>query len=119
MRPESASDPTRTATSYRLFALPGTVPAKPGLVRTAGGDGAAIDVEVWEMPTAAFGGFVAAVPAPLSIGTITLEDGSSVHGFLCEAAATADADDITHYGGWRSYLAARANGGLAHPPVHF
>ena len=107
--------PTRTASSYRLFALPGTIPAKPGLVRTANGDGAAIDVEVWEMPTATFGGFVATVPAPLSIGTITLEDGSGVHGFLCEAAATIDADDITDYGGWRAYLAARVNGATLQP----
>jgi allophanate hydrolase len=105
--------PTRTAAAYRLYALPGTVPPKPGLVRTANDDGAAIDVEVWEMPTPAFGGFVAAIAAPLSIGTIALADGSGVHGFLCEAAATADADDITHYGGWRAYLAARANGATA------
>src|SRR4029450_12055686 len=94
--------PTRTAAAYRLYALPGAVPPKPGPVRRADGDGAAVDVEVWEMPTAAFGAFVASIPAPLSIGTIALEDGDSVQGFLCEAAAAAGADDITYYGGWRA-----------------
>ena len=102
--------PARTAASYRLYALPGTVPPKPGLVRSADADGAGIDVEIWEMPVPDFGAFVAAIPAPLSIGTIALEDGGSVQGFLCEAAAATGADDITCYGGWRAYLAARTNG---------
>lgn len=97
----------RTAGSYRLYALPGTVPPKPGMVRT-GGDGHSIDVEVWEMPVAGFGAFVAAIPSPLSIGTIELDDGSAVQGFLCEAAATHGAEDISRYGGWRSYLRACA-----------
>ena len=92
----------RTAASYRLFALAGGPPARPGLLRT--GPGAAIEVEVWELPTAAFGSFVAAVPAPLGIGTIELEDGEHVKGFLCEAHATAGARDITELGGWRRYL---------------
>jgi allophanate hydrolase len=108
--------PTRTAASYRLYALPGTVPPKPGLVRSAKGDGAAIDVEVWEIPTPAFGAFVATIPSPLSIGTIALEDGSGVQGFLCEAAAVEGADDITHYGGWRAYIAARAGAPAAFAP---
>ncbi|MET0204118.1 MAG: allophanate hydrolase [Casimicrobiaceae bacterium] len=109
--------PMRTAAAYRLYALPGTVPPKPGLVRSANGDGAAIDVEVWEMPTPAFGAFVAAIPSPLSIGTIALEDGSRVQGFLCEAAAVEGADDITHYGGWRAYVAARASAPAAFAPA--
>jgi allophanate hydrolase len=98
---------TRTAASYRLFALPGTTPPKPGMVRTAGEGGQAIEVEVWELPIARFGSFVAAIPGPLSIGTIELNDGGVVQGFLCESAATAGAEDISHYGGWRNYLRAR------------
>ncbi|VTU16997.1 allophanate hydrolase [Variovorax sp. PBL-E5] len=97
---------TETAPVYRLYALPGTVPPKPGLVRVAPGEGAAIAVEVWEMPLAHYGGFVALVPSPLGIGSILLADGSSVQGFLCEAAALAGAADITPHGGWRAFIAS-------------
>jgi allophanate hydrolase len=93
----------RTAPHYRFFALPGTTPPKPGLVRVPEG-GAAIEVEVWELPVDAYGRFVAAIPAPLGIGTLRLEDGEAVQGFLCEAFATAGARDITALGGWRAYL---------------
>jgi allophanate hydrolase len=100
---------TRTAPTYKLFALPDTTPPKPGLVRAAAGEsGCAIEVEVWELSTDAFGRFVAAIPAPLGIGTILLEDGTSVQGFLCEAHAVRDARDITALGGWRAFLASRA-----------
>jgi len=100
----------RTAPRYRLFALPATSPPKPGMVRTSGNGGHSIDVEVWELPTAAFGAFVAAIPAPLSIGTVELNDGSAVQGFLCEAAVTAGAVDISRHGGWRNYLHDREEG---------
>jgi len=93
----------RTAAGYRLFALPGGPPERPGLLR--GDSGAAIEVEVWEIPVAAFGSFVGGIPAPLGIGSIELEDGSRVKGFLCEAHATKGARDITEFGGWRKYLA--------------
>jgi allophanate hydrolase len=94
----------RTAAAYRLHALSGTEPPKPGLVR---GGTAAIEVEVWEMPVEQFGSFVATIPAPLCIGTLELEDGEEVKGFLCEAYAIRDARDISSYGGWRKFLAAR------------
>ncbi|HUA54340.1 MAG TPA: hypothetical protein VMB81_19345, partial [Candidatus Sulfotelmatobacter sp.] len=98
---------SRTAPLYRLYALPGTTPPKPGLVRTTNGGGAAIAVEIWELPETAFGGFVAAIAPPLGIGTLVLEDGSAVKGFLAESYACADASDISHHGGWRAYLGAR------------
>ena len=98
---------TLTAAQYRLFALPGTVPPKPGMVRVPAGEGAALIVEVWEMPSTAYGSFVALIPAPLGIGTLTLADGSSVQGFVCESIALDGAEDITHHGGWRSYIASR------------
>ncbi len=97
---------TQTAPDYRFFALPGTVPPKPGLVRVGAGTGGAIAVEVWEMPAAHYGSFVALIPAPLGIGTLTLADGSSVQGFVCESLATQGALDITHLGGWRAYIAS-------------
>jgi allophanate hydrolase len=95
---------TLTTPDYRLYALPGGPPARPGLVRVDT-HGAAIEVEVWSMPAAAFGGFVAGIPAPLSIGKLTLADGGTVCGFLCEALAVQRAQDITQFGGWRAYQA--------------
>ncbi len=92
-----------TAPHYRLYALPGTVPPKPGLIRVEQ-DGATIAVEVWELSTAAFGDFVSRIPAPLGIGTLTLDDGEMVKGFLCEGFAIKNSDDITQFGGWRAYM---------------
>jgi allophanate hydrolase len=86
-----------------LFALPGGPPQRPGLLRAE--TGRSIEVEVWEMPVAAFGSFVAGIPAPLTIGGVELEDGEQVKGFLCETHATAGARDISEFGGWRHYLA--------------
>jgi len=97
---------TCTSPEYRLFLLP-TQPPKPGLLRVIGGKGAAIEIEVWSLSLEAFGRFVASVPSPLSIGTVNLSDGSSVKGFLVEAAATANAPDITEFGGWRGFLAEK------------
>ncbi|HVB47389.1 MAG TPA: allophanate hydrolase [Burkholderiales bacterium] len=93
-----------TAPQYRLFAFEVFAPPRPGLLRAA--QGAAIEVEVWEMPEAAFGGFVEGIPAPLGIGTLELEDGERARGFLCEHYATTGAREITHLGGWRAYLSA-------------
>ncbi len=96
-------------TDYRLFALAGTTPPKPGLLRVAPGTGSAIAVEVWEMPVANYGSFVALIPPPLGIGTLQLADGRLVQGFVCEAQATQGAQDISHFGGWRAYLASLAH----------
>ncbi|RYY86555.1 MAG: allophanate hydrolase, partial [Comamonadaceae bacterium] len=95
-----------TSDDYRLFALPGTVPPKPGLLRVAPGTGARIALELWDMPLAHYGSFVALIPAPLGIGTLTLADGRSVQGFACEAIAAGQATDISHHGGWRAYIAS-------------
>jgi allophanate hydrolase len=96
---------TATAPDYRLFALAGTSPPKPGLLRVADGKGAVIELEIWGLGIAEFGRFVAAVPAPLSIGTIKLRDGRTVKGFLVEAEAVAGARDISNHGGWRKFAA--------------
>jgi allophanate hydrolase len=101
---------TRTAPHYRFYSLPNTTPPKPGLVRAAEG-GAAIEVEVWELPLANYGSFVARIPAPLGVGTIALEDDSQVQGFLCEAAAAHGAYDITALGGWRAFLQSQPGSG--------
>jgi allophanate hydrolase len=94
---------TFTSSSYRLYALRGTVPPKPGLVRAK--EGAPIELEVWAVPERKFGAFVASVPPPLAIGSCTLAGGRTVKSFVCEPEAIEDADDITHLGGWRRYLA--------------
>ena len=94
---------TTTAPTYRMAALD-TTPPKPGVTRVVDG-GAALEVEVWAIGVAAFGAFVEAVPAPLTIGTVELADGTWVKGFLCEPHAAARAEDITAHGGWRAWLA--------------
>ena len=96
---------TRTTAEYRLYALPGGPPQRPGLVRVGAG-GSAIEVEVWRMPAENFGAFLAGIPAPLGIGRVRLADGSDVAGFLCENLAVDQARDISESGGWRRYLAA-------------
>ncbi len=94
---------TKTLPEYRLFALAGGPPMRPGLLRVPQ-QGVAIDVEVWQLPLAAWGDFVAYIPSPLGIGTIRLEQGDMLPGFLCEWIATLDALDISEYGGWRAWL---------------
>jgi allophanate hydrolase len=93
----------RTAPEYRLYALPGS--SKPGLVRVSSGGGA-VDGEVWELPPAALGPFLAALPAPMTLGKVRLADGALVTGFLCEAVAVENAPDITAHGGWLAYLSS-------------
>jgi allophanate hydrolase len=92
----------RTAPRYRLFALADVSPPRPGLMRSE--PGTAIDLEIWEVPVAKFGGFVAQIPPPLTIGKVELADGERIAGFLCEGYATAGARDISELGGWRRYL---------------
>ena len=94
----------RTAPRYRLHALSGSIP-KPALVRAA--SGASIGLELWDLPGDGFGRFVARVPPPMAIGTVELEDGAWVKGFVCEPCALLDAIDITAYGDWRTYLDRR------------
>lgn len=98
----------RTTPDYRLFALPNTTPPKPGMVREPGFSGPGLEVEVWSLPSDAFGRFVADIPAPLGIGKVSLDDGTTVSGFLCEAHAVTGAEEITRFGGWRAFLAEKA-----------
>ncbi len=95
---------TTTAPEYRFYALDGTKPLKPGLIREEGFAGPGIEVEIWSVPENAFGSFVNLIPAPLGIGTVLMKSGESVKCFLCEPAALAGATEITHLGGWRAYL---------------
>lgn len=96
---------THTAPRYRLYALANTQPQKPGIARAT--SGAAIEVELWDIPLARFGEFVAEIPAPLGIGSLELSDGRWVKGFICEPAALNDATDITEFKGWRHWIARK------------
>jgi allophanate hydrolase len=99
---------THTAPRYQLFALPGTVPPKPGLARLAPDappeEGHAIAVEVYAVPAASVGSFLALIPPPLGLGSVELADGSWVKGFICEPCGLTGALDISHFGGWRAYM---------------
>jgi allophanate hydrolase len=97
---------THTAPNYRLYALANTQPQKPGIARDTAG--AAIEVELWDIPLARFGEFVE-IPAPLGIGSLELSDGRWVKGFICEPAALNDATDITEFKGWRHWIARKEN----------
>jgi allophanate hydrolase len=98
---------TATAADYKLYALD-TTPAKPGMLRVAAGTGSSIELEIWALPAAAFGNFVAAIPPPLSIGTVRLADGRGVKGFIVEPADISGARDISAFGSWRTFVAEKA-----------
>ena len=103
----------RTAACYRLYAMEDGAIERPGMLRVGPQDGGPLEVEVWELATEDFGSFVAAVTPPLGIGTVELEDGEQLKGFLCEHYAVQGKTDITQWGGWRSWLAHR-HGQRAH-----
>ena len=96
---------TPTAATYRLLALPGGPPHRPGLVRVASG-GSSVAAETYRLPRAALGDLLVTVPAPLAIGTVELADGTSTLGFVCESLALDTARDVTASGGWRAHLAS-------------
>lgn len=96
---------TRTAARYRLFALPGTTPPRPGMVRDEAG--AALEIEIWALPRAGWASFIEGIPAPLCIGSVETAAGDWVKGFLCEPHALAGAEEATALGGWRAYLASK------------
>jgi len=95
---------TQTKDCYRLYALESGTVKRPALIRVDN-EGAAIDVEVWQIPTVEVGSFLANVPAPLGLGRVQLSDGRELTGFIAEPAALTGAKDITALGGWRAYVA--------------
>jgi len=103
----------RTAACYRLYALPGGPPDRPGLLRQSDGTGGRIDLELWALPQAEVGSFLRDIPPPLAIGSVELDSGERVKGFLCEPSGVVGATEITDLGGWRAYLARRTAGAAA------
>lgn len=94
---------TKTAKDYKLFALKGSEPAKPGLAKVPGFDGDGIEIEIWRIGEKEFGSFTNEVPPPLAIGNLETQDGRIFKSFVCEGYALEDAEDITAFGGWRAY----------------
>ena len=97
---------TQTSANYRLYALPGGPPSRPGLVRDL--HSVAIEVEVWAMPAHQVGGFLQLIPAPLGLGKVELADGEWVTGFICAPGGIEGATDISAFGGWRAWLDSQA-----------
>ncbi|OEC35676.1 allophanate hydrolase [Pseudomonas cuatrocienegasensis] len=97
---------THSSPDYQLYALAGGPPARPGMLRVSEG-GVAIEVEVWELPSSELGSFLAGIPAPLGLGKVQLASGAWETGFICEPYGLQGAVDISHFGGWRAYLAHR------------
>ncbi|MEE4706304.1 allophanate hydrolase [Pseudomonas alliivorans] len=94
---------TQSSPDYQLYALAGGPPFRPGMVRVAEG-GVAIEVEVWELPSAELGSFLTGIPAPLGLGKVQLADGRWETGFICEPYGLEGARNISEMGGWRAYL---------------
>lgn len=90
-----------TAARYRMVALE-TTPPKPGVVRSEQGTG--LVAERWVLSESALGSFLADLPEPMLLGSITLDDRSTAVGFACDAVAAASARDISEYGDWIKYL---------------
>ncbi|EQM77152.1 allophanate hydrolase [Stutzerimonas stutzeri] len=94
---------TQSSPDYKLYALAGGPPFRPGMVRVTEG-GVAIEVEVWEIPSSELGSFLTGIPAPLGLGNVQLANGRWETGFICEPYGLEDAVDITACGGWRAYV---------------
>jgi len=94
----------QTTAQYRFYAL-NTKPRKPGLVPVNIG-GCSVAVELWSVPLASYGHFVARIPWPLGIGRIRLQGGEFVQGFVCDPTAIEGAEDISSLGNWRTFLNA-------------
>ncbi len=97
---------TTTAPEYRLWSIGDRHPA---MVRVREG-GAAIALEIWEVPEAGFAAILLAEPAGLCVGRVRLADGSETLGVLGEPALCDGQREITSWGGWRAYVAARDAG---------
>ena len=95
-----------TSDRYRLYRLAGGPPFRPGLIKGEPGSGASIVLEIWALPLTNVGAFLAQIPSPLGLGTVELDDGGTVKGFICEATGAVGAEDVTSFGGWRAYIAS-------------
>lgn len=92
-----------TMPAYRLYSIGDR---HPGMVRVPEG-GVAVEVEVWAVPPAGLASILLKEPAGLSIGKVSLASGGEVLGVLAEPILCAGQREITEFGGWRAFIAAR------------
>lgn len=93
----------RTASGYRMFTVPGPFP-RPGLIDTGDGPKSGIEIEVWSLPSTAVDTLAGRIAPPLSLGPITVDDGSGMLGFVTDLSAANGPSDITDFGSWRAYV---------------
>ncbi len=92
-----------TVPEYRLWSIGDRHPA---MLRVREG-GAAIALEVWSVPAAGLASLLLAEPPGLCIGKVRLADGDETLGVLGEPILCEGQREITKFGGWRAYVAAR------------
>ena len=92
-----------TDACYRIWSIGDRHPA---MLRTPGA-GASVALELWQVPSAGLASILQNEPPGLAIGKVVLKDGSIVLGVLGEPFLCEGQREITAFGGWRAYTAAR------------
>ena len=93
-----------TVPAYRIFSIGDR---HPGMYRVAGG-GVSVAVEVWSVPPDGLASILLKEPPGLSIGKVSLLSGEETLGVLAEPILCEGQREITSFGGWRAYTAAKA-----------
>jgi hypothetical protein len=96
----------QTDACYRLWSIGDRHPA---MLRTPG-DGTQVALEIWAVPPAGLASILLKEPPGLAIGKVVLRNGEIVLGVLGEPFLCKGQREITSYGGWRAYIAARQTG---------
>ena len=116
----------RSSPIYELYAItdPAAGTCKPGMIAVGPAKGESIELDIWDLPIESLGKFFLQIPAPLGLGTVCLDDGSSVKGFICEGyiASLGDGhsghsqmqsklqvENITKHASWKQYLKQRTH----------
>ena len=89
-----------TAPCYRLWSI---LDRHPGMIRFASG-GAAIAAKLYAVPRLSFAQVIEEEAPGLSVGRVLLSDGTSPLGVIIEPWRVEGMAEITHHGGWRSYV---------------
>ena len=92
-----------TDACYRVWSIDDRHPA---MLRTPG-QGTRVALELWDVPVEGLARIMQNEPPGLTIGKVVLQDGSVVLGVLGEPFLCEGKREITEFGGWRAYVAAR------------
>ena len=93
-----------TVAAYRLYSINDR---HPGMVRVAT-DGVFVAVEVWSVPLQGLADILLKEPPGLCIGKVSLLSGDETLGVVAEPILCEGQRDISEFGGWRAYCAARS-----------